>query len=259
MNWEFVDLNQFESDVAVITLKRPKANAICQEMLDELSEILDQLHKEPPRVIIVWGGNKIFAAGADITKFNGPTQAKHIGSLFHKTLDKLANFPRPTIAAIAGYALGGGCELALACDFRVCASEAKIGQPEILLGIIPGGGGTQRLPRLIGTSRAKELIFSGRQVDANEAFSIGLVDKIAKSGENVFDAAMNWASELSKGPTLAIALAKRAIDQGVETNIHAGLNLELELFTESFTSNDAKSGIESFLKNGPGKATFTGT
>src|SRR5204862_7537622 len=131
----------------------------------------------------IWGGDRIFAAGADIAEFGGPDEAWTIGGGFHTALDAIAAIPRAVIAAITGYALGGGCELALACDFRVVADTAKLGQPEILLGIIPGGGGTQRLPRLVGAARAKDIILTGRQVPADEALTIGLVDRVVPAAE----------------------------------------------------------------------------
>ncbi|CAG4929224.1 MULTISPECIES: enoyl-CoA hydratase/isomerase family protein [Acidithrix] len=254
------ELIKYESigEVGVIKLDRPKANAISPELLEELLEVAQELRERPPRALVIWGGEKIFAAGADISRFGGPVEALHIGGLFHKALDAIVAIPRPTIAAISGFALGGGCELALACDFRVASPEAKMGQPEILLGIIPGGGGTQRLPRLIGSSRAKDLIFSGRQVNAQEALSIGLIDRIAPSRETLLETAMEWAQSLAQGASASIGLAKRAIDLGLSDSLHHGLSLELRLFAESFTTKDSEIGVSSFLENGPGKAQFTG-
>jgi enoyl-CoA hydratase len=169
----------------------------------------------------------------------------------------VAAIPRATIAAVNGFALGGGCELALACDFRVAAENAKLGQPEILLGIIPGGGGTQRLPRLIGAARAKDLILTGRQVDGADAERIGLVDRVVPATE-VLDAALSWASELARGPLVAHGLAKRAVDDGLAAGLAQGLSLERDLFVEAFRTEDAGIGVRSFLEQGPGKATFVG-
>ncbi len=255
---EFVKTEITAEKVAVVRIDRPKANALSPELLQELFEEADALMRNPPGAVVIWGGEKIFAAGADITRFGGPIEALHIGGLFHRTLDTIAQIPRPTIAAIAGFALGGGCELALACDFRLATPDAKLGQPEILLGIIPGGGGTQRLARLIGSSRAKEMIFSGRQVGAEEAMSFGLVDRIAASRETLFDEAVAWATTFAQGPSVAMGLAKRAIDLGLGDTLQHGLNLELRLFAESFSTADAVIGVKSFLENGPGKAAFTG-
>nr|MBA3654978.1 enoyl-CoA hydratase/isomerase family protein [Actinomycetota bacterium] len=172
-------------------------------------------------------------------------------------LDAVAAIPRATIAAVAGYALGGGCELAMACDFRVVGDSAKLGQPEVLLGIIPGGGGTQRLTRLVGSARAKDLIFSGRQVGAAEALHMGLADRVVPSDE-VFDAAVAWAAELAAGATAAQALAKRAIDEGLDGTLEAGLALEGQLFNDVFLTEDAAAGVASFREHGPGQARFTG-
>lgn len=254
----FITLERTHTEIAIVRLDRPKANALSPEMLLELLETATLLCENPPRAAIIWGGPRIFAAGADISRFDGPNEARTIGALFHRALNKISQIPRPTIAAISGVALGGGCELALACDFRIATQEAKVGQPEITLGIIPGGGATQRLPRLIGVSRAKELIFSGRQIDANEALSIGLIDKIAISPDELLPMALAWAEQFAIGATLSIALAKKAIDLGVENNLENGLQIELELFAESFATQDSKIGINSFLTNGPGKAKFLG-
>jgi enoyl-CoA hydratase/carnithine racemase len=169
----------------------------------------------------------------------------------------VAAIPKPTIAAITGYALGGGCELALCCDLRVAADNARLGQPEILLGIIPGAGGTQRLSRLVGPSRAKDLIFSGRFIDAQEALAIGLVDRVV-APEDVYADAHVWAAELARGPALALAAAKGAIDSGLETDLATGLEIERQAFASMFATEDQKIGMASFIEHGPGKAEFTG-
>jgi enoyl-CoA hydratase len=162
-----------------------------------------------------------------------------------------------TIAAVAGYALGGGCELALACDLRVAAERATFGQPEILLGIIPGAGATQRLSRLLGPARAKDLIFSGRQVKADEALAIGLADRVVP-GDRLQEEARALAAGFARGPLAAQAMVKQAIDGGLDLTLADGLTLELELFVQVFETDDARIGVQSFLENGPGKATFTG-
>lgn len=246
-----------DNGIAIIKLDRPKANALSRGLLIELDEVAKGYLNDPPKAIVIHGGDKIFAAGADISEFGGASEAIELSRLFHEALGTISAIPRVTIAAINGFALGGGCELALACDFRVASANAKLGQPEILLGIIPGGGGTQRLPRLIGISRAKELIFSGRQVGAEEALAMGLVDKLAEPGD-AFRVAYDWALELSKGAVLAQGLAKDAIDRGMATTIQHGLDFERLLFATSFDTNDAAAGISSFLQNGPGKAIFKG-
>jgi enoyl-CoA hydratase/carnithine racemase len=243
--------------VVIVRLDHPKMNALSTRLLSELAEVADELHRNPPGAVVVWGGERIFAAGADIAEFEGPDRAAEVATAFHAALDRLASVPRPTIAAIAGYALGGGLEVALACDFRIVAENAKLGQPEILLGIIPGGGGTQRLARLIGPARAKELIFTGRQVRADEALQIGLADRVVPA-EELFEQALGFARELAAGAVVAQGLAKRAIDEGLAGELAVGLSLERELFRQAFTTEDARIGVASFLESGPGKARFVG-
>jgi enoyl-CoA hydratase len=257
MSEQFVTLDRRDDGVAVVRLDRPKMNALSPELLEQLEGVAGELTADPPGAVVVWGGERLFAAGADISRFGGPDEARAVGGLFVRALGALAAVPRATIAAVTGYALGGGCEVALACDFRVVADNAKLGQPEVLLGIIPGGGGTQRLPRLIGPSRAKELLYSGRQVGAEEALRIGLADRVVPAAE-VLDAALAWAAELARGALLAQARIKQAVDRGLDGPLADGVALEQELFVESFRTEDARVGIKSFLENGPGKATFTG-
>ncbi len=266
---ELVHLERRDDGVAVVRLDRPKANALSGELLDQLARASAELRADPPGAVVVWGGERIFAAGADIAEFTTDPAAaadaalvdsggaRAVNQRFRAALDGLAAVPRATIAAITGYALGGGCELALACDFRVAAGTAKLGQPEILLGIIPGGGGTQRLARLVGAARAKEMILSGRQVGAEEALRIGLVDRVVPAAD-VFDAAVAWAAELARGPVVAHGLAKRAVDEGLSLPLAAGLDLEGDLFAEAFATDDAAAGVRSFLTDGPGKARFSG-
>lgn len=246
-----------DSGVAVVTLENPKVNALSSEVLRQLRSAAEALTENPPGAVVVTGGPRVFAAGADISEFAGPEEARTIGGLFLDALDAVAAIPRATIAAVAGFALGGGCELALACDFRVATPKTRFGQPEILLGIIPGGGGTQRLARLVGASRAKDLILSGRQVRAEEALAIGLADRVVEP-DALLDEALAWAGELASGAVAAQALAKQAIDQGLERTLAAGLDLEQQLFVDVFRTEDARIGVESFLANGPGHADFTG-
>ena len=261
---EFVSVERRDDGVAVVRLDRPKMNALSAALLAELADAAAALTTDPPGAVVVWGGERIFAAGADIAEFTvdgaapiSPAEARAVAGRFREALDGIAAIPRAVIAAIAGYALGGGCELALACDFRVSADNAKLGQPEILLGIIPGGGGTQRLARLVGPARAKEIILSGRQVAAEEAVTIGLVDRVVPA-DRLLDEAVAWAAELAKGPVVAHGLAKRAIDDGLERPLPEGLTLEAELFGDVFDTDDAATGVRSFLEQGPGKATFSG-
>jgi enoyl-CoA hydratase/carnithine racemase len=254
---ELVHLERRDDGLAVVTLDHPKVNALSSRLLDELRDVARGLSDEPPRAVLVTGGPKVFAAGADISEFAGPEEARRVGTSFLDALEAVAAIPRVTIAAIGGYALGGGCELALSCDLRIASARARLGQPEILLGIIPGGGGTQRLARLIGPARAKDLIFSGRQVTAEEALRIGLVDRVVPA-EGFEEAALAWATELAAGPSAVAGLAKQAIDRGLDMDLADGLRLEQDLFVESFRSEDSQLGVESFREHGPGKATFTG-
>src|ERR1700722_9161706 len=209
----FVVVERRPDGVALVRLDRPKANALSVEVLGQIFSVVGALHDDPPGAVVVWGGRRIFAAGAEIAELAG-TGAGTVGAAFNRALTSLAGLPRATIAAINGYALGGGLELALACDFRVCAEDSRLGLPEVLLGLLPGGGGTQRLPRLIGSSRGKELIMTGRQVPADEALALGLVNKVAPPDE-VLDVALEWAAALARGPLVAHGLAKGRSDRGL--------------------------------------------
>src|SRR3954465_414121 len=217
--------------VAVVRIDNPKVNALSTEGLREIEAAAQMLTDDPPGAVVFTGGDKLFAAGADISEFGGPDEARAVGGQFLRALGAVADIPRATIAGVSGFALGGGCELALACDFRIAADRAKLGQPEILIGIIPGGGGTQRLARLIGPARAKDLIFTGRQVGAEEALRIGLVDEVVEP-DAVLDRAIAKAAELAKGAVLAQAMAKRAIDRGLDITLNGGLDLEQQPFPE---------------------------
>ena len=254
---ELVHLDRRDDGLAVVTLDNPKVNALSAALLDQLRDVARGLSDDPPRAVLVTGGPKVFAAGADISEFGGPEEAERVGASFLDALEAVAAIPRVTIAAVGGYALGGGCELALACDLRIASARARFGQPEILLGIIPGGGGTQRLARLVGPARAKDMIFSGRQVTADEALQIGLVDRVVPADE--FEvAALAWAEEFAAGPGAVAGLAKAAIDQGLDLELAEGLRLEQDRFIESFRTEDSQIGVASFREHGPGKATFTG-
>ena len=244
--------------VAVLRLNRPPLNPLSKAMLAALAEAARELALDADvKAVVVCGSEKALAAGADIDEFGTPEQARLIAEQFRAAFDSIAAIPRPVIAAIRGFALGGGLELALACDLRVAADSARLGQPEILLGIIPGAGATQRLPRLVGVARAKELIWSGRQVRADEALAIGLVDRVVPA-EEVEANAREWAATLAGGAVVAMGLAKRAIDQGLDGPLDAGLDLEAEAFVEVFGTEDAATGVRSFREDGPGKAKFSG-
>lgn len=248
-----------DDGVVVVRLNNGAMNPLSRALLERLADVARGIGADPAvKAVVVAGGEKAFAAGADISEFSDQEAARAISGAFRAAFDAVAAIPRPVIAAIRGYALGGGLELACACDFRVAGETARLGQPEILLGIIPGAGGTQRLTRLVGPARAKDIIWSGRQVRAEEAHAIGLVDHIATPGEEEH-AALHWAAELGKGAVVAMGLAKRAIDEGLGRRLAKGLDLERDAFVEVFATADAKLGVQSFLAVGPGKAKFTGS
>ena len=252
----YVTVDRRADGVALVRLDRPKANALSGTVLGQIYAAARDLRDDPPGAVVLWGGRLIFAAGADIVELEGDGPGA-VGANFTSALGALASVPRVTIAAINGYALGGGLELALACDLRVGAVDCKLGLPEVLLGVLPGGGGTQRLPRLIGASRAKELILSGRQVRSEEALAVGLVNRVVPA-DDVLDAALAWAGEFARGPLVAHGLAKGAIDQGLEGTLAEGLAVEQAAFGRVAHTEDAAIGIASFLENGPGKAMFVG-
>ena len=243
--------------VAVIRLDRPKVNALSKDLLTELRDVADGLISDPPGAVVILGSDRLFSAGAEISEFGGPKEAREIGSLFRDALGAVAAIPRFTIAAITGVALGGGCELALACDWRIAADNSRLGQPEVLLGIIPGGGGTQRLPRLIGASKAKEIMITGRQVKADEALAIGLVDEVVPAAE-VHTRALAKAAEIAGGAVVAHGYIKAAVDEGIETTLAWGVDREQLYFTHVFETEDAQIGVKSFLEEGAGKAKFVG-
>ena len=246
--------------VATIRLDRAPMNALNTQVQEELREAAAQVGNDPAtRSVVLYGGERVFAAGADVKEFAGQDHAAMMrdAARLSSSLTALATIPKPVVAAVTGFALGGGCELALTADFRVSADNARWGQPEILLGIIPGAGGTQRLPRLIGAARAKDLIYTGRFVDAEEAHAIGLVDVVVPAAE-VYSAALSLAAKFAKGPALALAAAKAAIDEGADMDLGSGLKLESHLFASLFATADREIGMTSFLTNGPGKAVFTG-
>jgi enoyl-CoA hydratase len=255
---ELVLVERRDDGVAVVTLNNPKVNALSQAMLGELRAIAEDLTADPPGAVVITGGERLFAAGADISEFGDAEQGRAISATFHSAFDAVAAIPRFVIAAVSGYALGGGCELALACDYRIISERSVFGQPEVLLGIIPGGGGTQRLPRLVGPSRAKEMMITGRQVKADEALRIGLANELVPS-DDLMSRAMELAAEIARGALQAQALIKRAVDEGLDRAQADGLGLERELFEEVFNTTDSQIGVRSFMEHGPGKAQFTGS
>jgi len=257
MTEPLVAVERGDDGVALVRLQNGKVNSLSSDLLRQLRAAAEDLTANPPGAVVVTGSERIFAAGADISEFGGPEEGREIGTLFLEALNAVAAIPRMVIAAVSGPALGGGCELALACDLRIAGDTARFGQPEILLGIIPGGGGTQRLARLVGPAKAKDLVLSGRAVRADEALRIGLVDEVVPAAE-LLDHARARAAELAQGAVAAQALAKRAIDDGLDLSLAEGLDLEQDLFEEVFTTDDAAIGVASFLEHGPGKATFTG-
>ena len=256
---DFVTL-EIDGAVGVIRLDRPPVNAINSQVHTELLDAAKEAAaRADVRAVVVYGGERVFAAGADIKEMVDfdPAGIADFGATLTEAIDAIARLEKPVIAAVTGYALGGGCELALAADFRIVADDARLGLPEITLGVIPGAGGTQRLPRLVGVAKAKELIFTGRPVKGEEAVAIGLATESVPAAE-VLTRAMAMATRLAAGPTVAIGAAKRAIDDGMDTDLAAGLKIESAGFAELFATEDQKIGMTSFLAQGAGKATFVG-
>ncbi|MBC8092826.1 MAG: enoyl-CoA hydratase/isomerase family protein [Pseudonocardia sp.] len=256
---EFVKL-EVEGGVGTIRLDRPPMNAISRQVQEELIAVATEAaQRADVRAVVVYGGEKALAAGADVKEMATMSYAdmSAVARRLSAGFGAASTIPKPTVAAITGFALGGGLELALGCDRRICGDNAKLGLPEILLGIIPGGGGTQRLTRLIGAPRAKDLIFTGRMVKAQEALEIGLVDEVVPADE-VYATARRWAEQFVSGPAVALAAAKKAIDGGLDVDLRTGLDLEAEIFAALFATEDRQIGVDSFVANGPGKAQFTG-
>ena len=224
---EFVQLDVADG-VATIRIDRAPVNALNSQVQEELREVATECgRRDDIRAVILWGGSKVFVAGADVKEMHtmSAQDMQRRGAAVSSSLDAIAQLPKPVIAAVTGYALGGGCELALTADFRISADNAKWGQPEILLGVIPGMGGTQRLARLIGPSKAKDLIYTGRFVGAEEAHQLGLVDVVVPADE-VYATAQAMAAKFARGPALALRAAKAAIDGGLQTDLASGLKLE---------------------------------
>jgi enoyl-CoA hydratase/carnithine racemase len=256
---EFVRV-QADQAVATIRLDRPPMNALNAKVQEEIAAAAGQVTADPDiRAAVIFGGEKVFAAGADIKEMAEASYGQIAADTrrLQDSFTAVARIGKPVVAAITGYALGGGLELALCADFRVMGESARLGQPEILLGVIPGAGGTQRLPRLIGPARAKDIVFTGRFVGAKEALAIGLVDKVVPDAE-VYQAALDLVARYAAGPAMALRAAKQAIDEGLEADLGTGLEIERLNFAGLFTTQDQRTGMRSFIDNGPGKATFAG-
>jgi cyclohexa-1,5-dienecarbonyl-CoA hydratase len=247
---------EVQDGVATIRLDRPPMNAIDGALTAGLREATAEVTRQDDvGAVVLYGGERTFAAGADIGMMAelSPEQAKPIITDLQDTLNLVEEIPKVTIAAITGYALGGGLELALCADFRFAAEDAKLGQPEIQLGVVPGAGGTQRLPRLVGPGRAKELIYSGRHVDAAESLRIGLVEAVFPAAD-VYGKALEAAGRYAAGPRSALRAAKIAVDWGARGDVRTGLVLERELFCDLFSTRDQKEGMRAFLEKR--KASF---
>jgi enoyl-CoA hydratase/carnithine racemase len=255
----FVKL-EVDGAIGTIRLDRPPMNALNAQVQEELrAAALEASQRREVRAVVLYGGPKVFAAGADIKEMATMSYADMAdrSAGLSSAFTSVAKIPKPVVAAVTGYALGGGCELSLCADRRVAGQKAKLGQPEILLGVIPGAGGTQRLARLVGPAKAKDLCFTGRFVDAEEALRIGLVDEVVPD-EQVYDAARRWAEQFANGPTYALRAAKEAVDQGLSVDLETGLAIEAQKFAALFATEDRTIGMQSFIESGPGKAEFAG-
>jgi enoyl-CoA hydratase len=248
---DFVKLERGDDGIVLLTIDRQeKLNALNPQVTEEIGQALLDVEQDEPRVIIVTGaGERAFVAGADISEMNSmePLEAKRFTEIGHAAMALLDKSPIPTIAAVNGFALGGGCELALACDVRIAAENALFGFPEVGLGILPGMGGTQRLPRLIGPALAKELIFSGRRIDAAEAKEIGLVNRVVGEGE-ALDAARELAAEIAANGPVAVRYAKTAANRSLDVDLISGLEYEADQFSLLFATEDAREGMGAFME-----------
>ena len=241
-----------ENFIGIITINRPKAlNALNSQTLVEIDSVIDDIEKDDEilAVVLTGSGEKAFVAGADISEMKDMTtvQGRKFGILGNKVFRKLEILNKPVIAALNGFTLGGGCELAMACDIRIASTKAKVGQPEVGLGITPGFGGTQRLARLVGLGMAKELIYTGKVIGADEAFRIGLVNKVVEP-DKLIDEAKTLANVIAAQAPIAVGLCKTAINRGIQTDIDTALSYESEVFGECFATEDQKEGMAAFVE-----------
>jgi enoyl-CoA hydratase/carnithine racemase len=246
--------------VGTMRLDRPKMNALNEQVQEEIRAVAGEAAaRDDVKAVVVYGGERVFAAGADIKEMAAMSHTDMVkrSTGLTSAFTAVARIPKPVVAAVTGYALGGGCELALCADVRIAADDAVFGQPEVLLGIIPGAGGTQRLTRLVGPSRAKDIIFTGRFVQADEALAIGLADRLVPA-DQVYAEAVAWARQFTGAASYAVRAAKEAIDRGLEVDLDTGLEIERQQFAALFATEDRTIGMSSFVENGPGKAQFKG-
>jgi len=256
---EFVRL-EVADGIGTIRLDRPKMNAINGQVRAELQlAAVEATERTDVRAVVLYGGERVFAAGADIKEMETIPYADMVAwaTQLQDTFKLLAKIPKPVVAAVTGYALGGGFELALTADFRVLGESAQVGVPEILLGVIPGAGGTQRLTRLVGPAKAKGMVMTGRFVKADEALALGIADKVVPDAD-VYAEAVAMAQQWVSGPAVALRAAKQAVDEGLELDLDAALRLETALFAGLFATEDQATGMTSFVQQGPGKARFSG-
>lgn len=248
---EFILVERLEGGVALVTVHRPPVNALNRQVLAELGDAVAALDGESGvhAVVITGGGEKAFVAGADIAEMKEmtPAEAAEFSRFGQSVFTRIKRLEQPVIAAVNGHALGGGCELAMACDLRVAAENAKFGQPEINLGIIPGFGGTVRLTRLVGPAKARELVLTGSPISADEALRIGLVNRVVPQGA-VRSSALDWARELAAKPAAAIALAKASMREGWDLPVDAALEAEAAHFSDAFETHDQKEGMAAYLE-----------
>jgi|SRR5690625_312913 len=243
---------KFKDGIAVVTIDNPPMNVLSKQVQKELKEMIDKLESdnEVVCVVLTTSGKKVFIAGADIKEFphmiDNPKMHEDVMAM-HEVLSSLDSMSKPTIVVLDGLTLGGGCELALAFDIRIMEEHVQIGLPEVNLGIFPGAGGTQRLPRLVGTAKAKEMMYTGEPISSNEAEKIGLVNKVASSG-NGLNVAMELAEKISTKSLQSLSRIKKAVDEGLEKNLSEGIEIEAKLFEEAFKTEDAKEGVEAFIE-----------
>lgn len=245
---------QREGNIRIVKINNPQSmNALNSEVLSELDQAFYEIGNDPQtNVVILTGEGRAFVAGADISQMStmNATQGKDFGVQGSKVFRKIELLPKPVIAAINGFALGGGCELALACDIRIASAKAKIGQPEVGLGITPGFSGTQRLPRIVGEGRAKELIYTAKAITADEAFRIGLVNRVVEP-EQLMDEAMALAKTIAKNAPIAVRFSKEAVNRGMQTDIDTAIAIENDLFALCFSTEDQKEGMKAFFEKRP--------